>query len=132
MNASSARRRFEDLDRALARLDEALAVPADAPLAIDGTIQRFEFAFELCWKAIKALLQLEMPAGDFATPRATIRAAYSAGWIEDEAAWLDLLDMRNATSHTYRESLAKEVYERIRARAPMLKSTATELRSRLP
>ncbi|HSC19871.1 MAG TPA: nucleotidyltransferase substrate binding protein [Rhizomicrobium sp.] len=132
MNASSARRRFEDLERALERLDEALAVPADAPLAVDGTIQRFEFAFELCWKAIKALLQLENPAGDFATPRATIRAAYGAGWIKNEAAWLDLLDMRNATSHTYREALAQEVYGRIRVRAPMLKRAAAELRERLP
>ena len=48
MNASNAGRRLDDLERALARLDEALTVPADAPLAIDGTIQRFEFAFELC------------------------------------------------------------------------------------
>jgi hypothetical protein len=40
--------------------------------------------------------------------------------------------MRNATSHTYRESLAKEIYERIRTRAPMLKGAAAELRSRLP
>jgi uncharacterized protein with HEPN domain len=50
----------------------------------------------------------------------------------DEAGWLELLDMRNATSHTYRESLAREVYERIRVRAPMLKSMAAALRSRLP
>jgi hypothetical protein len=38
MNASSAKRRLDDLERALARLDQALAVPAEAPLAIDGTI----------------------------------------------------------------------------------------------
>lgn len=131
MNASNACRRVEELERVLARLDEALAIPPEAPLAIDGTIQRFEFAFELCWKAMKALLQLETPGGDFATPRATIRAAYSAGRIGDEAAWLDLLDMRNATSHAYRESLAREVYGRIPTRAPMLKGVPTELRSRL-
>jgi hypothetical protein len=38
--------RLETLAHALDRLAEALAVSPDAPLAIDGTIQRFEFAFE--------------------------------------------------------------------------------------
>ena len=36
------------LGRALDRLGEALDQPEDNPLAIDGTIQRFEFAIELC------------------------------------------------------------------------------------
>ena len=49
------------LSRALARLEDALAVPESAPLAIDGTIQRFEFVFELCWKTMKALLE-RLPA----------------------------------------------------------------------
>ena len=41
------RDRLGDLGRALDRLDEALAVPPEAPLVVDGTIQRFEFTFEL-------------------------------------------------------------------------------------
>jgi nucleotidyltransferase substrate binding protein (TIGR01987 family) len=59
MNAENATHRLEQFDRALARLNEALAVPETAPLAIDGTIQRFEFTFELCWKAMQAMLDLE-------------------------------------------------------------------------
>ena len=43
------------LSQALDRFDEALAVPLSNPLAIDGTIQRFEFSFELSWKAIKVV-----------------------------------------------------------------------------
>jgi nucleotidyltransferase substrate binding protein (TIGR01987 family) len=61
-----------------------------------------------------------------------IRAAYAAGWIDDEAGWLDLLDMRNATSHTYREAVAREVYKRIALRAPMLQSVYPKLKQRLP
>ena len=131
MNAPNAQRRFDDLERALARLEDALAVPEQAPLAIDGTIQRFEFVFELCWKTMKALLERASPSEQFGTARAAIRGAYAAGWIADESGWLDLLDMRNATSHTYRENLANDVYRRIKARTPMLQAIVAELKRQL-
>jgi nucleotidyltransferase substrate binding protein (TIGR01987 family) len=131
MNAPNASRRLEDLERALARLEDALAVPEDSPLAIDGTIQRFEFVFELCWKTMKALLEIATPSEQFGTARAAIKGAYAAGWISDESAWLDLLDMRNATSHTYREALARDVYRRIKGRAPMLRDAVSALKRQL-
>jgi len=40
-------RNLGQLGRALERLREALSEPATNPLAIDGTIQRFEFTIEL-------------------------------------------------------------------------------------
>jgi nucleotidyltransferase substrate binding protein (TIGR01987 family) len=132
MNAATARHRLDDLAQALNRLEEALAVPESAPLAIDGTIQRFEFVFELCWKAMKALIELNAPAADASSPRAAIKAAYAMGWIDDEAGWLDLLDMRNATSHTYREAAARDAYRRIRVRTPMLRAALPRLLARLP
>lgn len=132
MNATAAQRRLDDLGQALDRLEEALAVPETAPLAIDGTIQRFEFVFELCWKTMKALIELNTPSVDAVTARAAIKAAFSAGWIDDEAAWLDLLDMRNATSHTYREAIAKDVYRRIKERTPMIRRALSRLRANLP
>ncbi len=57
MSEARLRQSVENLGRALERLDEALAVPLDNPLAIDGTIQRFEFALELFWKTLKRLLE---------------------------------------------------------------------------
>ena len=132
MNATSAKRRLEELEQALCRLEEALAVPETAPLAIDGTIQRFEFVFELCWKAMKALAELHTPSVNANSARAAIKAAFEAGWIVNEAAWLDLLDMRNATTHTYREAMAKDIYRRIRLHTPMIRAALPELRRQLP
>lgn len=132
MNATTAKRRLDDLTLALGRLEEALAVPRSAPLAVDGTIQRFEFVFELCWKTMKALLELHTPSASVNSARTAIRAAYAAGWIDDEPAWLDLLEMRNASSHTYRESMALEIYERIRLRAPSIRAALPKLREQLP
>ena len=52
MNARALEYLFDDLVRSLDRLGEALRVGAEEPLAIDGTIQRFEFTFELFWKSV--------------------------------------------------------------------------------
>ena len=131
MNAIAATRRLDELTQALGRLEEALAVPETAPLAIDGTIKRFELVFELCWKSMKALVELNTPSITANSARSAIKAAYAAGWINDEAAWLDLLDMRNATTHTYREAIARDIYRRIRLRTPMIRAALPELRKQL-
>ena len=76
--------RLDSLARALDRLDEALAVPPEAPLAVDGPIQRFAFAFELAWKTAKAALHDE--GINARSPRETLREAMRVGWLADEAA----------------------------------------------
>jgi len=119
----------EKLERALARLEEAFAEDPSAPLVLDGTIQRFEFVFELCWKAMRAVLADQ--GIETASPRGTIRAAYAAGLIDDEAAWLALLQARNETSHTYDEAQARQVYARIRHALPALIAVARRLRSEI-
>ncbi len=108
----TARARFAAV---LARLDEALAQPEDA-FVRDAVIQRFEFTFELGWKAIQAYLHTQ---GTLAgAPRQAIREGASVGVLDDSAveAWLAMLDARNLTSHTYREEMAVEIAEEIRAR----------------
>lgn len=119
---------LENLEWALARLDEALTVPPDAPLAIDGTIQRFEFAIELTWKTLKRFLEVEGVATT--TPRESLRAAHAAGWLSDEAVWLAMLSDRNATSHIYDEAKARQIYERVRGYAPVMRDVALVLRRR--
>jgi hypothetical protein len=39
--------------------------------------------------------------------------------------------MRNATTHTYRESMAKDIYRRIRVRTPVIRAALPELRKQL-
>lgn len=100
-------------------------MPADAPLALDGTIQRFESTFELFWKTVQRLLALEGITAN--TPRSCLREAYRAGWLADEARWLKLLESRNLTTHTYREELARQVYQDIREGLPELQTDYASL-----
>jgi nucleotidyltransferase substrate binding protein (TIGR01987 family) len=99
-----------DLNQALLRLDDALKQPENE-FVRDAAIQRFEFCFELAWKAIQAAARLE--GQDCTSPRSAFSTAWRNGWISDEAAWLDMLDERNKTSHTYREAMAKEVFDNL-------------------
>ena len=85
--------------------------------------------FELLWKTFQRLLHAE--GIDVATPRDALKAAFGAGWIEDEAAWLEMLQDRNETSHTYDEEKALAVYRSIRARFPAILTAYRDVERRV-
>jgi nucleotidyltransferase substrate binding protein (TIGR01987 family) len=130
MNERALKQLFDDLARSLDRLGEALTVGAEAPLAIDGTVQRFEFTFELFWKVVRRLLALQ--GVDANSPKAVLQQAYRLGWLDDEQEWLDVLKDRNLTSHPYREALALEIYRRIPAHHAAMRAAFDGLREQLP
>lgn len=78
-----------------------------------GLIQGFEFTFEQAWKALQKRGRTE--GITIASPKQAFEWAMEQGWIPstDEQLWLDMLKDRNLTSHTYRESVAKDVAENI-------------------
>ena len=99
-----------EFERAVQRLADALQQPENQYMR-DSCIQRFEFCFELAWKCIQASV---MTTGQSChSPRAAFSLALANGWIDDEGVWLDMIEARNLTSHTYQESLAVAVYQRL-------------------
>lgn len=118
-----------ELGRALDRLGEALGVGADNPLMIDGTMQRFEFCFELLWKTLKVALY-ETQGFDAVSPKQVLQKAYAVGWLDDEKLWIDMLRDRNLTSHTYKEDLAREIYAHIHDYYPEMRRVHDLLASR--
>ena len=101
------------LKQALDRLSEALSYQQkDNPLAIDATIQRFEFCIEHACKTLKRLAY-DIEKTKTNSPRESAAFAYRMGWIDKEQAWMHMLDDRNRTSHNYNEDKAHEVYARI-------------------
>lgn len=122
--------RVERLGQGLDRLREALAEPSPNDLMIDGTIQRFEFVFELFWKAFKAAVEHDGLRAN--TPREAIRQAFVAELIEDEAAWLSLLEARNLTTHVYDEATARRIFDEVRERQYVLDAAYRRLLERHP
>lgn len=110
---------LEAFARAVDRLEEALTLPS-SNIVRDACIQRFEFGFELAWKAVQ---QASRNHGrDCMSPRSCLREAVAMGWLADEQAWLAMLADRNLTSHTYDEALAQAVYIRLRQHLPLLQA----------
>lgn len=80
-------------------------------LFLDGSIQRFEFTFETAWKTLQRFLRYE---GLSATsPREVLKLAFKKGWIDPEETWLQMIDDRNKTLHTYKGDVAMEIYGRL-------------------
>jgi nucleotidyltransferase substrate binding protein (TIGR01987 family) len=103
---------LDTLGRALVRLRSAVEQPK-TEWTRDSAIQRFEFTFELAWRAVARLAReegIECPS-----PRAALKTALKLGWIADDENWLTMLDDRNRTSHTYNEATAEDLYTRLRS-----------------
>jgi nucleotidyltransferase substrate binding protein (TIGR01987 family) len=100
--------KLNELKKALTRLKEALAVPK-SDIVRDSVIQRFEFTVELSWKALQRHLKSSGVVEPL-TPKNVFREAAKLGIVKDPEAWIRFVDARNLSSHTYKESLAEEVY----------------------
>jgi len=96
--------------KAIIRLDDILKQP-ESEYIRDAAIKRFEFCFELAWKAVqKTLRKLSL---DCASPKICFKESFKQGWMENENNWIAILSDRNLTTHTYDEELAKQVYSRL-------------------
>lgn len=101
---------LSSFEPALRRLEEALSQPKTEWVR-DASIHRFEFTFELAWKAAKRFAEREGIV--CVSPRQTFREAFKLGWIADDKIRLDMLEDRNRTTHTYKEEVAEAIYSRL-------------------
>lgn len=103
---------YKDFQKAFILLQEAINEDPDKSIIIDGTIQRFEFTFELSWKLMKAILNYQ--GIDCAAPRDAIKEGFQKNLIADGEGWIEMLDDRNRTSHLYDEKESEKIYAKIK------------------
>lgn len=104
--------KWEDFHRAVDSLRIAVKWQPDADnMYLDATIQRFEFCFELAWKLMKSALSYEGIEAN--SPRSSIREGWKQGLIDSAEKWLDMLEKRNLSPHTYNEITALNIYQHI-------------------
>ncbi|MDD3898787.1 MAG: nucleotidyltransferase substrate binding protein [Syntrophomonadaceae bacterium] len=107
--------KLSNFKNALQRLKEAveqLEQNDTNDLLRDGLIQRFEFTYELAWKATREYLK-ELGIVDRNSPKTVFKEAYAQKIIIDETNWLLMLKDRNTMSHMYSEELSQEIARRI-------------------
>ena len=106
--------RFNQYKNVVEKLEEVIEIYNDnnSRIIVDAMIQRFEFCVELSWKLLKDYLSSEN-VGDFNSPRSVMKESYKMGLITEGELWLDMLEDRNLTSHTYDEIVANKVRDNI-------------------
>ena len=88
--------RFANFCLALDQLETFFEPPALNERERQGLIKAFEYCFEVGWN--------------------TLRLAFRMGLIDDDEAWLAMVQDRNLTSHTHNRSTAEQVSEQVAAR----------------
>ncbi|MFP5040043.1 nucleotidyltransferase substrate binding protein [Parasediminibacterium sp. JCM 36343] len=104
------KQRFENFSNAFSHFEYAvvqLKTPND--LEKEGTIQRFEFTHELSWKVMKDFLEDKGIKGIIGS-RNAVRHAFQNGLITDGQVWMDMIESRNKTVHTYVGEILTQEY----------------------
>ena len=104
--------KIEQLEKALKSLREALSEPK-TDLVRDAAIQRFEYTFELFWKATKMVLEQKGVATY--SPKDCLRELRNIEIFSDDEteAALEMATDRNLSVHTYNEDFAERLYGRL-------------------
>ena len=103
--------RAKHFDKAFSLLEEAVELARQRPLSkleAQGLIQGFEYTHELAWNTLKDFLEDRGVQALYGS-RDTTRVAFRTGLIENGETWMEMIQSRNLTSHTYNEATADQV-----------------------
>ena len=106
------KQRFENYLKALGQLQKFIAKGNLNELEEQGLIQAFEFTHELAWNVMKDYFEYQGNTAITGSRDAT-REAFQKGLIQDGAQWMEMIKSRNQSTHTYNESTANEIRDRI-------------------
>lgn len=107
------KQRFSNFEKALLKLSEVIEKKEIlSDLEKEGLIQRFEFTHELSWQVMKDFLIYD-GIQNIIGSRSAVREAYNKGIISNGEIWMEMIESRNRTSHTYLESILESEYNKI-------------------
>lgn len=107
--------RFDNFKKALNQLDGAVTLARERELTDrekQGLIQAFEYTHELAWNTLKDFLE-ESGNKNIYGFKDTTRLAFHSGLIENGEIWMNMIQSRNQSSHTYNEEVAEEIVTKI-------------------
>lgn len=90
---------------------ERWVAEGNGDIVLDVAAKRFEFTYEMAWKALKRVL--DYLGLDARAPRPVFKEAYAQGLLAEEQVWLDMIEMRNLSSHVYDEHEISRILEQL-------------------
>jgi nucleotidyltransferase substrate binding protein (TIGR01987 family) len=125
------KQRFANFNKATNHLEKALQIPNPDIVQKAGIIHFFEMSFELAWNMIKDYLE-EQGFVDIKSPRSALKKAFEINILENGHDWMDLLQDRNLTAHTYDEQKATDMEQLISSKYfPLLKALHQSFKQKL-
>lgn len=107
--------RLNNYEKALSQLTDAVELSRQRELSNlekQGLIQAFEFTHELAWNTLKDFLEFRGQTGIYGSRDAT-RKAFELELIEDGDSWMQMIQNRNRSSHTYNQKVMQEIIEAV-------------------
>jgi len=108
--------RYDHLATAFAQLEKAVLLSRQRPLSeleAQGTIQAFEYTHELAWNVLKDFLEDRQGIRNLYGSKDSTREAFKHGLIENGEVWMDMINSRNLSSHTYNSDVASRIVQAI-------------------
>jgi len=108
------KQRFTNFKKAFLQLKQAVETYDDSAEDIikEGVIQRFEFTHELAWKVMKDFLEYE-GYQNINGSRSATRQAFNIGLIDEGQVWMNMIESRIRTVHTYHEDVLEMEYKNV-------------------
>ncbi len=107
--------RFDSFNNAFSQLEAAVKLSRTrrlSELERQGLVQAFEFTHELAWKTIKDFFEFRGVSGIYGSKDA-VREAFSFGIISEGESWMNMIQSRNESTHTYNEKTAEKIFSDI-------------------
>lgn len=126
MSSVRFRQRRENFRKSYDLLQRTLGKKSLNEIERGGLIQFFEVSFELAWKCLGDYLEDE--GFTLVSPKQILRQAHQSGLLANGEIWLQALEDRNLTTHTYDEAKSRAVEQTIREEyAPAMAQLAATL-----
>lgn len=82
--------RIQSATKALKTLEELVKIKKPTTIERDAAIQRFEYSFEVCWKAGKQFL-FDVEGIDLGSPKGVIRSLRTVGILSKKRQYWDYI-----------------------------------------
>jgi len=108
--------RYKHFAQAFGQLEKAVELSRQRPLSEleeQGMIQAFEFTHELAWNVLKDFLEDKQGIQNLYGSKDSTREAFKRGLIENGEVWMDMINSRNLTTHTYNSDVARGIVQAI-------------------
>lgn len=99
-------------------------------IVLDVAAKRFEFTYEMAWKTLKRAL--DYLGIDARAPRPVFKEAYAQGLLAEEQVWLDMIEMRNLSSHVYDEHEISRILDQFERYLAAFEALLGRLRQIIP